>query len=615
MQRLNSSGLFASMFWGTACGLLSSACGSSGQGPGEAPTATANAGSGGGTTLPSDAGAVAQALPRPERVDLVLMVDNSISMNEKHPLFADAVTGLLRRLRQPDCVDAQGSHGVPSAAGGACPSGYSREFEAVSDINVAVISSSLGDAGDAVICGRSEQRDMAHVLGSTERGAVASMNSQGFLEWREGADEAAFERDVAATIVAAGQGGCGYEASLEAWYRFLIEPAPYESLTRVACSASDTATGCIAPSTDAEGRTLVDQTLLAQRAAFLRPDSLLMIVSLSDENDCSIRVDKQSWLVSSVDSPMPRAASVCASNPSSECCYSCAMAPPPGCSPDPACAEAVLLEPEADHMNLRCFEQKRRFGFDFLYPTERYVRALTEPRLCPSEPSLATEDCPGELIDNPLLSEGRPTEHISFTSVVGVPWQDIVAADSAAPASFRPVAELTETDWDRVLGRPHDSPPVAPSQPFMIESATPRPGIEPGNPINGHEYDTARPYEPTRLADLQFACIFPLAQPIDCSLVDPSTESCECHAEYGDSPLCAQVPGESEPGELQYFSRAFPGLRHLDVLRGYSDRGGNATLGSICARDSSDDSEPTYGYRPAMQALLERVGPILSAAR
>ena len=48
----------------------------------------------------------------------------------------------------------------------------------------------------------------------------------------------------------------GYEASLEAWVRFLIDPAPYQKLARVPCDASDTATNCIAPATDdiGEGR-------------------------------------------------------------------------------------------------------------------------------------------------------------------------------------------------------------------------------------------------------------------------------------------------------------------------------------------------------------------------
>jgi hypothetical protein len=452
---------------------------------------------------------------------------------------------------------------------------------------------------------------MAHVLGSTERGAVASMNSQGFLEWRDFTDEAAFERDITASITAAGHTGCGYEASLEAWYRFLIEPEPYASLVRVGCTPGATTTNCIAPTTDAQGRTLLDQTLLAQRSAFLRPDSLLMILSLSDENDCSIRVDGKTWAMSSY-GQMPRAASACA-NPNDECCYPCGGPPPSGCSADPSCEPDSLLPRTADDLNLRCWEQKRRFGVDFLYPTERYVRALTEPRLCPSQASLALAGCEGETIENPLFSGGRPAEHISFASVVGVPWQDLTVPDSAAPASVRRVSDLTVADWDRVLGRPHQSPPVPPSDPFMVESATPRPGIEPGNPINGMEYDTSRINDPNTPADLQLACIFPLRQPIDCGLVDPDEASCECHPDNRDTPLCAQIPGQSEHGELQYFSRAFPGLRHLEVLRGVSERGGNATLGSICARDITNESQSSYGYRPAMQTMLDQLTPVLRA--
>jgi hypothetical protein len=45
---------------------------------------------------------------------------------------------------------------------------------------------------------------------------------------------------------------------------------------------------CVAPSTDDSGRAEVDEVLLARRAAFLRPDSLVAIVMLTDENDCSM---------------------------------------------------------------------------------------------------------------------------------------------------------------------------------------------------------------------------------------------------------------------------------------------------------------------------------------
>jgi hypothetical protein len=528
------------------------------------------------------------------------------------------VQQLLHRLRSPDCVDATGAHSTRRDGSGGCLTG-TPEFEAVTDINVAVITSSLGDGGDNKVCADPEDLDMAHVMGSTARGAVTSMNAQGFLEWRAGGDDAALSRDLERMITAAGQKGCGYEASLEAWYRFLVEPAPYTSLVRVACQPGDATTDCMAPASDEAGRPLVDQALLEQRAAFLRPDSLLMVISLSDENDCSIRVGGDSWKVASImRHEMSRAASVCASDPNSACCYACGSAPPAGCSADPVCETEPTLTAAEDGINLRCQDQKRRFGVDFLYPTERYVHALTDTKLCPSQPSLAVAGCPGETVDNPLFAGGRPAEFISFASVVGVPWQDIASPDSGAPASFKPVADLSSGDWEQLLGRPRSSPPVLPGDPFMQESSWARAGIEPGNPINGREYDTAQVAMGDagtfpQNDDLEYACTFRLPTPLDCGALDENRDQCDCFAGQNNTPLCEQTPGQSAPGLVQYFSKAFPGLRHLDVLQGYSARGGNAALGSICPRNISDESQPSFGYRPAIQALLERVRPILRA--
>lgn len=67
--------------------------------------------------------------------------------------------------------------------------------------------------------------------------------------------------------------GCGYEMPLEATYRFLVDPEPYEALVEE--------DGLLVESG-------VDQAILEQRAAFVRPDSFLGIVLLSDEDDCSL---------------------------------------------------------------------------------------------------------------------------------------------------------------------------------------------------------------------------------------------------------------------------------------------------------------------------------------
>ena len=64
----------------------------------------------------------------------------------------------------------------------------------------------------------------------------------------------------------------------------------------------------------------------------------------------------------------------CAANPDDACCTSCAAATPPGCADDPTC-DGSTLDAETDPANLRCWDQKRRFGIDFSYP-----RTATSPR-------------------------------------------------------------------------------------------------------------------------------------------------------------------------------------------------------------------------------------------
>src|SRR6185436_6530948 len=78
-------------------------------------------------------------------------------------------------------------------------------------------------------------------------------------------DAATFVADFQTHVRAADQRGCGYEASLEAWYRFLIDPEPIASVTNDGTFSV---------------RGQVNQVVLDQRKAFMRPDSLLAIVML-----------------------------------------------------------------------------------------------------------------------------------------------------------------------------------------------------------------------------------------------------------------------------------------------------------------------------------------------
>jgi hypothetical protein len=60
----------------------------------------------------------------------------------------------------------------------------------------------------------------------------------------------------------------------------------------------------------------------------------------------------------------------------------------------------------------------------------------------------------------------------------------------------------------------------------------------------------------------------------------------------------------SAPGTTQYWSKAYPGVRHLEVLEGY---GANSIVASICARNVEDDTAADFGYRPAIAAIVDRL--------
>jgi hypothetical protein len=220
------------------------------------------------------------------QLDLLLVIDNSLSMAEKQALFAEAIPAVVLRLVNPPCVDAEGlTVAEPSTPDEACPDGSAREILPVDDLHVGVVSSSLGGHG-GYICSPAEgslyvpeKDDRGELIGPLR--GVTTYQDQGFLKWDPRglgtppgqSDPAAFAAEVAALVAAAGDTGCGYEAPLESWYRFLVDPEPplevrFESNQSV--------------------RTGINTTLLEQRAAFLRPSSALAIVMLGDENDCSV---------------------------------------------------------------------------------------------------------------------------------------------------------------------------------------------------------------------------------------------------------------------------------------------------------------------------------------
>ncbi|HXK20359.1 MAG TPA: hypothetical protein VNG33_21260, partial [Polyangiaceae bacterium] len=566
-----------------------------------------------------------------DKVDLLLVVDNSISMADKQQLLAQALPLLVMRLVTPrcvapctdvgDCTAVELRDGRPTNppeyadAQGRCAVGHP-EMPPLKDLHVGVVSSSLGShgaSGAKDVCVRPQDDDHAHLLGQLRK-LPGTYNDLGFLAWnvshtapdpQADVDPQVFTKKFSDMVQAAGEQGCGYESTLEAWYRFLIDPEPPLSVVL---------NGSVAV---VQG---LDNTVLSQRQAFLRPDSLVAIVMLTDENDCSIQDEGYGWLISSSTMPMFRSTSQCQVNPNDVCCQSCAeSAAHPGCaalSSDSECAKGQTLAPAADDLNLRCWDQKRRFGFDLLYPTTRYSEALRSPNV--------VQRSDGSLVGNPLFTSTtgfapRDRGLVFLEGIVGVPWQDLADDQSVTGPGLRFLTETqleTTGRWDLILGQSNqgtNDSPVPPTDPFMRETAEER-SAGARNPITGDMIVSSTSMNPRANAingheqvnagsrDLQYACTFPLAKPRVC---DPTSDvGCDCNPDDAayNRPLC-QPPMGGPAGTTQYYAKAYPGLRLLQVLKEFKD---NAIVASACPK-VMDETNPDYGYNPAVNALVDRV--------
>lgn len=570
-----------------------------------------------------------------DKIDVLLMIDNSPSMGDKQQVLAAALPHLIDRLVHPRCVD---SNMVPVAnqppIGQACPSGTSLEFPAVKDIHIGVVTSSLGGHGsDACreVPGTNDDDDHGELVSraapTSANGSLPTYESKGFLAWDPDqqltppgvGDEKTLVSDIAALVAGVGDVGCGFGSQLESWYRFLVDPNPYQSIT-------------VDPTTNIATPVGTDQVLLRERANFLRPDSLLAIIGLSGENDCSTKEYGQYYLLNQLEADnqqpyhLPPARTPCATNPNDACCFSCGQPDMKSCTPakqDPACFQGgspVELDDSSDALNLRCWETKRRFGVEFLYPTDRYVQALTQPSITDNQ---------GNVVPNPIFSRLDPTNTapvrdpslVFFAQIVGVPWQDIARDPHDLSRGFKNATELAAPDpalggksaWDVVLGDPanyYSEAKAFPLDPLMLERDAPRTGENPvlgaplvecpaepgdaeGNPINGCEWSV-----PAK-DDLEYACIFKLAKPRDCTLAANSSD-CDCSAtDAGDKPLC-----DATTNTLQRYAKAYPGIRELSVVKGVNTQG---IAASICPSQLSDQAAMDYGYDATVESIVDRL--------
>ena len=461
------------------------------------------------------------------------MIDNSASMADKQNVLARTVPDLLARFTSPLCGtrDAQGIFAPAPAASqppdgqSPCGAGMVRELQPLLDIHIGVVTSALGDHGSDTCHFRPDGmtaqsnnptlNDHARLVARTPRPsptdfsfaqpAVQTYGNLGFLAWDPtqkndtppGETSAAnLTHQFTTMVIGVDQAGCGYEAQLEGWYRFLVEPNPPDAVNhprgpsgKVLFSEPATADG-------------TDSTLLKQRADFLRPDSLVAIVSLSDENDCSVidgtlpaDVCNQptfgpggvvngcakareawpeayhtqlnfnngapfplNWLVAQLALPekvpyslppgisyyhMPPGTSACDVDWGSPDCKSCMNADV--VQTDPKCAKAFNPASgptdDEDPILLRLWETKRRFGVDFLYPLQRYVDGLKNPLVY---------DRNGFLVPNPLFDD------LAYDAVIATGGKPNRPKAAPRPANLIYFASIAGVPWQDIARDPKD---------------------------------------------------------------------------------------------------------------------------------------------------------------
>jgi hypothetical protein len=514
------------------------------------------------------------------KLDLLFVVDNSYSMADKQSELARAIPGLVKALTTATATT-----------------------KAVTDLHIGVITSSLGSHGTsacdpAVTSAHSDDR--GHLLPRTGEGGGSGfvLDSTGkpvaatcptpvtasALTWTFDPSTAKYtgasgattmQTAVSCVVESAAENGCGYEETLESMYHFLIDPAPYDS-AKVACTFGASGDACGSNKIVVSG---TDATILSERASFLRSDSTVAIVVLTDEDDASLKPAGLNWLPwgygkgafqrgwsacpSVPDDFEPESAAEYALLHSTYACKSCFED-----ASDPNCKVPWAKDPlnsDVDGRNLRAFHQTQRFGYNFLWGRQRYVAALTQKNVV---------DSMGVVGTNPLFAGTRTAGNVLFAAIVGVP-KNLVTGSDGLPKS------LTAADWELIA-----SPVLSKRDPHMIQSIAPRAGIEKFagdrtiDPVNGGDRDIVDG------DDLQYACIAPRAS------TTAATFDCSGPSAATSNPLCG-------PSGAQPYFKAYPGLRHLRVAR---DVGTNAMVASIC--DTSLDGA-VKGIVQRLQAMIK----------
>jgi hypothetical protein len=639
-----------------------------------------------------------------DKLDILFSIDNSASMGDKQAYLEAAIPDLINRLITPNCVDDTDPTIVkgPSTTqpdGTAGCSAYPQsqpEFPAVHDMHIGIVSSSLGPrlgdkqpsdgsggecsaAATITINGatlNNHYDDQAHLLtrssdpsipisGTPTEVPLADMAANaGFLAWYPPSNHgsppngvtpvttgAQLQTDFADLIAGVHEYGCGIESQLENWYRFLVQPDPYASLDLVNNKAAWIG---------------VDTTILKQRHDFLRPDSLVAIIVLTDENDSEIDVRSiggQGYLFMSTKFYPPHGTSQC-SNPAD-----------PNCTTQGANDKSPYNSPLdwGYDLNLRHVHMKAKYGLDPQFPIGRYVNGLTQPAVPNRDGeyppnaanySGAVPDGKGNVTGNanctnPLFAASLPdgsglsgniatatnvsqsdantlcnlpkstqrSKNLIFYAIIGGVPNQLLHFDPKSAAN----SLLTQQDWTRILGSNPDTYDYSGIDPHMVESYQPR-SATPGytllagetnpapaaggntDPWNGREWNTNVGAHLDLNVDREYACIFKLTTPRDCSksgtppvyTVPANGFACDCSS-TGLTP--DQLSPVCDPGNpnSQIYAKAYPTIRELNLANKLGSQGIVSSICPIDVQDNAAGTDPLYGYRPAVASIVNRL--------
>lgn len=193
-----------------------------------------------------------------DELDLLMVIDNSNSMREEQEALARQIPMLVRALASGD----RDLDGV-------------QDFTPIESLHIGITSTDMGSAGTGLSsCGTELGDDGLLLNGSAD---CSSSPARGVFAFAAGNNDAAeFTADVACAA-ALGTGGCGIEQQLEAMLK-AVSPSQAQTWTRP--DYEPPAFGYIGrPASAGHGD--------GANAGFLREDSALAIVLISDEEDCS----------------------------------------------------------------------------------------------------------------------------------------------------------------------------------------------------------------------------------------------------------------------------------------------------------------------------------------